>query len=173
MISKKICLLGASGVGKTSLVRRFVHGIFSDSYLTTIGVKIDKKIIETEGGPLSVIVWDLSGEDEFNQVRMSYLRGAAGYLLVSDGTRPATYHKALELKARADEAAGDVPFVLVTNKSDLADEWRMSADDIDGLEEQGWMVRKASAKTGKGVEEMFSLLGTRLMAHRAEGKSAG
>lgn len=172
MISKKICLLGASAVGKTSLARRFVHGNFSEGYLTTIGVKIDRKIIEVEGGPLTLIVWDLSGEDEFDQVRMSYLRGAAGYLLVADGTRPATYQKALELKARAEEAAGDVPFVLVTNKADLAEEWRISPHDLRGLEERGWIVSKTSAKTGAGVEEMFLLLGEQLVAGKVARKSA-
>ena len=172
MISKKICLLGASGVGKTSLVRRFVDGSFSDIYMTTIGVKIDKKIVENERESLNLIVWDLSGEDEFSQVQMSYLRGAAGYLLVVDGTRPATCDKALELKSRADQVAGDVPVVLLTNKADLADQWRISEQDMSGLEAQGWLLAKTSAKTGAGVEEAFLLLGRQLIAGKSAGKSA-
>jgi GTPase SAR1 family protein len=66
-------MLGAYAVGKTSLVARFVRGIFSDKYLTTVGVKIDKKTIEIANREMSLILWDLAGEDEFYQVRRSYL----------------------------------------------------------------------------------------------------
>ena len=71
MIYKKICLLGASAVGKTSLVRRFVQGIFSDVYRTTIGVQIESKRITVGDRELQLIIWDLEGEDAFAQVQMS------------------------------------------------------------------------------------------------------
>ena len=87
MIQKKICLLGGFGVGKTSLVSRFVHSIFSDKYLTTVGVKIDKKRVDLGSQQVDLVIWDIYGEDDFQKVRMSYLRGASGYLLVADGTR--------------------------------------------------------------------------------------
>jgi small GTP-binding protein len=88
MMQKKICMLGAFAVGKTSLVARFVESIFSDRYHTTVGVKIEKKTLQVSGQQWNLIVWDLAGEDEFMQIRMSYLRGSSGYLLVADGTRP-------------------------------------------------------------------------------------
>ena len=75
---KKICMVGACGVGKTSLVRRFVESIFDESYQTTIGVKIDKKLLELDGREVTLVIWDLAGEDEFAQVREAHLRGAAG-----------------------------------------------------------------------------------------------
>src|ERR1051325_7234218 len=74
LIQKKICMLGAYAVGKTSLVARFVRSIFSEKYHTTIGVKIDKKTLRVDDQELSLILWDLAGEDDFYQVRMSYLR---------------------------------------------------------------------------------------------------
>jgi small GTP-binding protein len=77
MIQKKICLLGAFAVGKTSLVSRFVKSIFSDRYYTTVGVKIEKKIVRVGEQQWNLIIWDLAGEDEFMQIRMSYLRGAS------------------------------------------------------------------------------------------------
>ncbi|MFN6951418.1 MAG: Rab family GTPase, partial [Albidovulum sp.] len=86
MIQKKICLLGAFAVGKTSLVARFVRSTFSDKYLTTVGVKIDRKDLDLPGTPVTLMLWDLAGEDEFNTVQMSYLRGSAGLLIVADGT---------------------------------------------------------------------------------------
>ena len=86
-LKKKICLIGAFAVGKTSLVRRFVHSIFSEKYHTTVGVMIDKKQVNVNGLPVDLIIWDLHGEDDFQSVRMSYLRGASGCFYVADGTR--------------------------------------------------------------------------------------
>ncbi|HXG63687.1 MAG TPA: Rab family GTPase [Blastocatellia bacterium] len=164
MVQKKICMLGASAVGKTSLVARFVHSIFSDKYHTTVGVKIDKKVVQLDGQEVTLILWDLAGEDEYQQVRMTYLRGSAGYLLVADGTRRATFEKALELQKRAESEIGKVPFaLLVLNKSDLADEWELSEDEIASLEREGWSVIRTSAKTGAGVEEAFLQLAGKMM----------
>ncbi len=78
MISKKVCLLGGFAVGKTSLVARFVHGVFSEKYLTTIGVKIDKRSMTVDDDELDLVIWDIYGEDDYQRVRMSYLRGASG-----------------------------------------------------------------------------------------------
>ena len=87
MLQKKICMLGGFGVGKTSLVSRFVSSMFSDKYLTTVGVKVDKKTVPIDSGEMTLMLWDIYGQDEFQTVRDSYLRGASGYLLVADGTR--------------------------------------------------------------------------------------
>ena len=93
MSTKKICVLGDFAVGKTSTVARVVHNVFSDKYLTTVGVKIDTYVYEPEGAgakPMKLVIWDIAGTDRFNAVEYSYLRGASGYLLVVDGTRPDT-----------------------------------------------------------------------------------
>jgi len=158
MIQKKICLYGTFAVGKTSLVARFVQSIFSDKYHTTVGVKIDKKIVRIGDREISLVIWDLHGEDDFQSVKMSYFRGAAGYLLVADGTRKATVDRALLLQKAAEEAIGKIPFVFVLNKADLADEWEVDDATISELSGNGWTVLKGSAKTGQGVEEAFQLL---------------
>ena len=80
MIQKKICMIGASGVGKTSLVAKFVHSMFSDKYLTTVGVKIDKKTVSVDGAEVMLMIWDLAGDDDFQRLQTSYLRGTSGYL---------------------------------------------------------------------------------------------
>lgn len=163
MLQKKICLLGAFGVGKTSLVRRFVDSIFSDAYLTTVGVKIDKKVMSADGTePMALILWDIAGEDEVAAVRVSYLRGAAGYLLVVDGTRPETLDTAESIQARIGAEIGNAPFIALLNKSDLQEEWALPAERIAALEATGWTFARTSAKTGMGVEESFEDLAGRL-----------
>ncbi len=106
MIQKKVCMLGGTGVGKTSLVSQFVTSLFSDSYMTTIGVKVDKKVVAVEDREVTLVLWDIYGEDEFQTVRPSYLRGASGYLLVADGTRQLTLESARQLQKTAESVAG-------------------------------------------------------------------
>lgn len=158
MIRLKICILGATAVGKTSLTRRFVEGVFSDRYLTTVGVRIDKRVVEIDGESVHLVVWDLSGEDEFAQLQMRYLRGASGWIAVADGTRPDTVDKALALHTRATAELGERPAALLLNKSDLEDQWRLSEERMASLKVGGRGPVKTSAKTGDGVEEAFEQL---------------
>ena len=151
---KKICMVGACGVGKTSLVRRFVESIFDESYQTTIGVKIDKKHLELDGREVTLVIWDMAGEDEFAQVRASHLRGASGYLLVADGSRRSTLATARSLEQRIRTALGPVPFILLVNKSDLVDEWE-SGDVLGEFEQLGCHRIRTSAKSGVGVDAAF------------------
>ena len=164
MIQKKVCMLGATGVGKTSLVSRFVTSLFSDKYLTTVGVKVDKKTVPMDGQDVMLMLWDIYGEDEFQTVRSSYLRGASGYLLVADGTRQLTLDTARDLQKTAEGVAGAVPFILVLNKMDLAEEWRVDDRALWKLAESGWSVIRTSAKTGVGVEDAFLKLTQKMVA---------
>ena len=125
MIQKKICLYGTFAVGKTSLVARFVQSLFSEKYHTTVGVKIDKKLLKYGDQDVNLMLWDLHGEDDFQSVRMTYFRGAAGYLLVADGTRRATVERAIVLQKSAEAAVGKIPFVFALNKADLTEEWEV------------------------------------------------
>ena len=161
MLQKKICLLGAFGVGKTSLTRRFVDSIFSDTYLTTVGVKIDKKTVAVNGNTVNLLIWDIAGEDEVSAVRTSYLRGAAGYLLVVDVTRAQTLAVAKSISERVAKEVGDVPFLCLLNKTDV-EEWDISDAHVEEIELQGWTVLRTSAKTGAGVEAAFSDLARRI-----------
>ena len=158
MLQKKICLLGAYGVGKTSLVSRFVHSIFSEAYQTTIGVKIDRKRVSIGTQEVNLLLWDLHGDDEFQRVRASYLRGMAGYILVVDGTRPDTLRVARELQQLAEDTVGDVPFLVFVNKCDLTDSWALEERELSALESKDWIVQQTSAKTGRRVNESFRLL---------------
>lgn len=157
-------MLGSYGVGKTSLVGRFVHSIFSEKYQSTIGVKIDRKSLCIDGKNVSLLLWDLHGDDEFQRVRRSYLRGMAGYILVVDSTRNESLQVAIELHQMALETVGEIPFLVLVNKCDLQDEWSLDRDVLTTLEGQGWNLQQTSAKTGKLVNESFELLAERLLS---------
>jgi small GTP-binding protein len=159
---RKICMLGGFAVGKTSLVRRWVDSIFSDTYLTTVGVKIDKRTVTVDGDEVTLILWDIAGEDDASTVRTSYLRGAAGYFLVVDGTRGSTLEVARGIQERAAAEVGDVPFIVLLNKHDLRAEWEVSDRDVEDLAGAGWQVQRTSARTGEGVAEAFQALAERM-----------
>ena len=155
-MQKKICLLGGFGVGKTSLISRYVHSMFSEKYLTTVGMKIDKKSVRVNETDVDLVIWDIYGQDDFQKVRMSYLRGASGYFLVADGTRRQTLDTALSLHDAAQDTVPNVPFTLIVNKLDLAAQWEIREDLLDVLRQKGWRVLKTSAKTGDDVDQAFT-----------------
>ena len=163
MLQKKICMLGAFGVGKTSLVRRYVQSIFSETYLTTVGVKIDKKTVTVGTQPVLMLLWDIAGEDDVSPIRTSYLRGAAGYFLIADGTRAETLEVASSIQSRVASEIGPVPFLILLNKADLQESWEISGEPVQQLEKGGWRILRTSAKTGQGVEDAFQELAQRIV----------
>lgn len=157
-------MLGEFGVGKTSLVRRFVHSIYSDRYMTTVGVKIDTKEVEMEQGEnIKLIIWDIAGSDDIAELEKRYIKGAAGYLLVADGTRPDTLDIALRLDKEVQELTGGCPRILLINKEDLQSEWCISADQLMQLHKDGIEVCTTSALSGSEVEESFKRLASQLV----------
>jgi len=164
IVQKKVCMLGAYSVGKTSLVSQYVNSIFSEKYTTTIGVKIDKKQINFGDTSLSMILWDVYGEDNHQSVMPSYLRGMAGYILVVDPTRPSTLDSTLALHAMVSESVGEVPYVLALNKCDIKDEWVENMEQLDLLKASavGWF--ETSAKTDVGVDALFESLASAILA---------
>lgn len=99
MISKKIVLTGCFGVGKTSLFNKFLYEKFSEKYLTTIGVKVDKKVVEIDGRKISLLIWDIAGEVSQDKVPQSYYLGSSAIVYVFDLTRPSTW---LNIKSDID-----------------------------------------------------------------------
>jgi small GTP-binding protein len=163
MLQKKVCLLGGFGVGKTSLVKRYVQSIFSDTYLTTVGVKIEKKMVTVGAAEVALIIWDIAGEDDVTGIRTSYLRGSAGYFLVVDVTRGETLEVSKSIQARVTAEIGSVPFLFLFNKTDLKEQWDIPEQSIEDLQNAGHVVLRTSAKTGEGVEEAFQTLTQRMV----------
>ena len=164
MIQKKICLLGTSGVGKTSLIARFVENSFSDRYLTSVGVAIKKKTVQVDGTEVSLTIWDLAGDDKFQPLESSYLRGTSGILMVADGTRAGTLDHVLELRTRRADMPANVPSaLLLLNKADLEPQWEIDQARMDALAAAGFTIIKTSAKEGTGVEDAFLQLARRMV----------
>jgi len=156
-MAKKVCLIGPFAVGKTSLVRRYVESIFSDDYLTTIGVKISKMNIDIDDGQVQLMIWDIEGVDIFTTLKPSNLRGAAGILLVLDGTRPKSVEVTTDICQRVREQLPDVPIVGLINKCDLEFDWKLGKTELEAIENLGVTTLYTSAKTGHNVEKAFEV----------------
>lgn len=155
MIQKKICMVGVFATGKTSLVRRFVHSKFSDQYLSTVGVKIDRKPMQLGDKEMNLLLWDLEGRDGVADIQTSYLRGAAGIIYVVDGTRRETLTQIHEIRELVTKTLGELPAVLALNKKDLTDKWFVTDADRAEVGTVPWHVFETSAQTGEGVERAF------------------
>jgi small GTP-binding protein len=151
-------MLGAFSVGKTSLISRFVYSIFSDRYLSSIGVKISKKEVESSQGPVKLMLWDLEGRDDYSEINLNYLRGTTGLIIVIDGTREETLSTALSMHQKSQEAIGPIPYVLLINKYDLIEKWEVTPHMLETLQKKNYHHILTSAKTGLNVEEAFQLL---------------
>lgn len=170
-VQKKVCLVGDFAVGKTSLVRRFVEGIFEDKYLSTIGTKVSRRIITLEQAgrsvELTLLLWDLAGGEKFDRVMASYYRGAAGAILVCDLTRPETLEALLGYADNFWNINPNTPLVLVGNKVDLVEQRVVTDQDLATLAGRcraPWFT--TSAKTGENVELAFRLLGEHIIGFR-------
>jgi len=151
-ISKKVILIGNFGVGKTSLTRQFVFQKFADEYLTTLGVKIDKKVLIINEIQANLIIWDIAGEVSQTKVPKSYYLGANGIIYVFDLTRPSTFKHITEDLDYIKQVLPNVPYIIVGNKKDLLTEEQLQ-DTIAQLPLPCEYF--TSAKTGEKVEEMF------------------
>lgn len=156
--SKKIVLLGHFGVGKTSLVRRFVENSFSDNYKVTIGVHISKKVVQlSPTDTISLIIWDLEGTDDIKMIRSPYLLGAHGAFFVFDVTRPSTFQNISDDLKLVRDKLPKTPLYVIGNKMDMVNEKEVKTT----LKENGIPHDfLTSAKTGGAVNEAFEQMGT-------------
>jgi small GTP-binding protein len=151
MIRKKILLIGDFGVGKTSLIRRYVDNAFDDRYLTTIGVKISRKRIQIDANEYELLIWDIEGSSSMDHIVHAYLKGASGAIFVCDISRKDTVDNLKGYIARFLET-NPVPYVVACNKSDLLPPGQPIAQTITSPEEVIW----TSAKENTNVDQLFS-----------------
>jgi small GTP-binding protein len=139
-------------------VQRYVHSIFSPRYLSTVGVKIDRKEVNTGGENVMLLLWDLEGRDGTHDVNPSYVRGAHGVIYVVDGTRRETFDQAFEIRDMVTGHVGELPSVVALNKVDLTNEWTLTPADEAAVKTRGLHHVRTSAKSGEGVESAFQWL---------------
>ena len=161
-MQKKVCILGAPSSGKTRLLASF-SGTSYEDWNAASGVAVARAQVSRPSADISLILWDVHGEEQFMRIRRAFLRGCAGYVLVVDGTRPETLDRALELPSLVQETAGDKPFVAVFNKADVKGDWAVPQDAPTLLATSGWTVVEASAKTGDGVVAAFQALTEKIL----------
>ena len=171
-LSKKVCLVGDFGVGKTSLIRRFVDRQFSDQYLSTVGVKISKKIINlpeltlVQDDKFQLMIWDIEGRTDYKPIDVSYLRGSSGAIIVADSSRMETVNSLGRHISMFQTVNPDGPVVIAFNKSDLADvatlQKIMNLNNFAN-EPQIIATYATSAKTGESVDRMFLELSQSLL----------
>lgn len=156
-VSKKIVLIGHFGVGKSSLIRRFVDNTFSENYKVTIGVHVFKKsiAIPKKDTDVSLVIWDLEGNDDINKTRLSYLLGTHAFIYVYDVTRPATYENLESEINFLKEKQKNTPITVIGNKEDLVTKayLKQNSDNFGSLTDM-----YVSAKTGSKVDLLFSNL---------------
>ena len=155
----KLCVLGDGAVGKTSIIIRHVDKRFEEEYKPTIGFDIALKTvkIQEEGIEAELLVWDIAGQAIFEKIREEYLQGTNGALILFDLTRKETFDNVKAWLKELTTFAGEVPFVLAGNKSDLTDKRDVSEEDGKKLAEElnGIEYIETSAKTGEKVEDAF------------------
>lgn len=160
--SKKICLLGEFGVGKSSLIRRFVESRFDDRYLSTIGVLVSRKSVALDRPApidLTMMIWDTAGGEPFSTVVRSYYQGAAGALIVCDLTRAETSAALSDYATNLRAVNPQAQLVLVANKVDLVGQREISDDQLTAVSRHlAAPLVLSSARTGEGVEDAFQLL---------------
>ncbi len=173
IMKAKLCLAGASSVGKTSLIRRYVLNEFDDRYIETVGTRISKKQVSVplkDQDPVMVnlLLWDIMGQMGFRELlQEQYFQGAQGILAVADVTRPETLDDLYIWIDQIDRITGPVPIVLAVNKVDLPAEQHMPEASLRKFAHAfDCQVVKTSAKTGENVEEVFWHLAG-LVIHKA------
>jgi small GTP-binding protein len=166
LLKLKVCLVGDSAVGKTSLIRKFVYDEFSDKYITTLGTKITKRemVIPNPNGDgdiaVDMAIWDIMGQHGFRALlQEAYFFGVDGIIAVCDLTRPRTLEGVEDWLERTHEVAGEVPIVTVGNKNDLEKEKEVSEEELGRVAEKYHAeYSTSSARTGENVERIFEEL---------------
>lgn len=167
-----MCMVGDFGVGKTSLIRRFVDRQFSDQYLSTVGVKISRRNIELLGvkqqekQDVQLLIWDLEGHTKFKSIAPSYLQGSGGALVVADVSRPETIERLIEHIQLFSSINPKGNIIIALNKLDLVDEEKL-AKMVEIAEatapDKVLATYTTSAKTGKDVDDIFYKLAYKMV----------
>lgn len=171
----KIVTLGDSGVGKSSLIFRYIDGAFHTGYVSTIGVDFKIKRVTIGEQTVKLQIWDTAGQERFRTISKPYLRGAHGCVAVFDVSDPKTLESLrgwLHEFREENSSAAPKALIIVGNKTDLPPP-HVPEESIKALvKELDCEYLEASAKTGAEVSTVFETIAQRIMAHRPPTKTS-
>jgi len=171
-IDAKVVVLGVSGVGKTCLVNQYVRGQFLSNPTATIGAAFMKKDVHLNGCTVVLQLWDTAGQERFRSMAPMYYRGAHAAILVFDVCSPDSFDKieswVAELQSHASQ---ELVMVVAANKADLRGSDPDASVPLKKAQAYAKTINtvcfETSAKTGKGVEELFDYLTKALLKTEA------
>ena len=166
----KICLIGDWGVGKTSLIRKYVLDQYDDIYITTLGTKTTKKQItfkinENKLVNLTLQIWDTMGQHDFYTIQKFAFQGTHAAFIVCDVTRKESLWSLSYWREQLFEIAEEIPIIILANKNDLQNRAQLSYKNLDDVSKQLHApILYTSAKTGENVEHAFLEIGKKLVS---------
>ncbi len=159
----KIIIVGDGLVGKTAILTRFIENRFEEHYAMTRGVDFATKIINTKGYKVNLQVWDTGGQEIFSHIRPLFYKGAAASINVFDLANRESFENLPKWIEEVKKKCGDIPFILVGNKSDLSNRAMENKEINDFSKKMGMNYLETSAKTGSNVYDLFTKLSEMLL----------
>ena len=161
----KICLFGDGGVGKTTVIERFLTGVFNTSLRMTIGVDFRIKKLTVEDKNVTLQIWDFAGEDRFRVMLPLYVKGSKGGIFMFDITRYSSLKNIADWMNTVRSIENDIPILMIGGKLDLNEQRCISTDDAMEIAKQYdfYGYGECSSKTGQFVEDIFSLMTRSIM----------
>jgi len=165
----KIIILGDSGVGKTTLIHRYLTGRFEFNLQRTIGVDIGVKYLEVEGMKVRLQIWDFAGQTRFNILLPNYMRGSSGAIIMYDITRRLSLENlnkwATLVKENLVYKDFQIPIIMVGGKSDLHQKREISNEETTNIAKTYNYYRffESSSKTGQNIDKIFEIMVRKLM----------
>ncbi|OLS15439.1 MAG: Ras family protein [Promethearchaeota archaeon CR_4] len=160
----KVVIIGDSGVGKTTLIKRFTQNTFQGDYISTFGAQFSIYHEIVEGDDCKLFFWDLAGQSEFAAFRSKFYQdsnaGIIVYSLENNNFGRTSFQNVPRWHDEVRKQCGDIPIILFANKTDLIDEKQIAQSAIEKLllKHHFLGASNTSAKTGKGVQEGFQAI---------------
>ena len=156
----KIVLIGDTCVGKSCILVRFSDDVFSENYVTTIGVDFRFKTMIVKNKIAKIQIWDTAGQERYRSITTAYYRGAAAIIICCDSTNKDSFYN---LNNWIDEIAKytdkDVDKLILMNKCDLVEDRVIDKSEMNKFEkENGIKIMEVSAKTGDGIDKAFEYI---------------